>query len=69
MEGCELKTSATEVIDQIEDLSRKLSSKLSALKPDAVVIRTADVSPTGNRMAAPRHRLMIEGSLGLRFPR
>ncbi|WP_159038154.1 hypothetical protein [Streptomyces sp. WM6386] len=64
VEACELRTAASEPIDQVEDLGRKLSSKLSALKPDAVVICTADVSPTGNRKAAPRHRLMIEGALG-----
>lgn len=53
-----------EVIDQVEDLGRKLSSKLSALNPDAVVVCVADISPAGNRKAAPRHRLMIEGALG-----
>ncbi|MFI5810271.1 hypothetical protein ACIA7S_04730 [Streptomyces sp. NPDC051643] len=64
LEVCELRTAALEVIDQVEDLGRKLSSKLSALNPDAVVICIADVSPSGNRMAAPRHRLMVEGALG-----
>jgi hypothetical protein len=63
-EACELRTAAPEVIDQVEDFGRKLSSKLSAWNPDAVVICIADVSPSGNRMAAPRHRLMIEGALG-----
>ncbi|MEU3903954.1 hypothetical protein AB0F20_09055 [Streptomyces goshikiensis] len=63
-EACDLRTAASEVIDQVEDLGRKLSSKLSALNPDAVVVCVADVSPAGNRKAAPRHRLMIEGALG-----
>ncbi|WP_176735293.1 MULTISPECIES: hypothetical protein [unclassified Streptomyces] len=63
-EACELRTAALEVIDQVEDLGRMLSSKLSALNPNAVVICVADVSPAGNRKAAPRHRLMIEGALG-----
>ena len=58
----ELKTSATEIIPQIEDLCGKLSSQLSALQPDAVVIRVADMSPP-NRSNGPRYRLMIEGAL------
>ncbi|MGW3212800.1 hypothetical protein ACWDBC_11155 [Streptomyces parvus] len=64
LHACELRTAAAEPIDQVEDLGRKLSSKLSAWSPDAVVIGVADVGPQGNRLAAPRYRLMIEGALG-----
>ncbi|MEV6006611.1 hypothetical protein AB0M29_07380 [Streptomyces sp. NPDC051976] len=62
-EGCELKTAETEIVDQIDDLGRKLSSKLSARTLGAVVIRIADMAPTGSRAVGPRRRLMIEGAL------
>ena len=59
----ELKTPELSIIDQISDLSRKFSSLLSGLSPEAVVIRVADVPPKPSRKAAPRHRLLIEGAL------
>lgn len=61
--GYELKTSASEIVAQIEDLCRKLSSELSSLKPDSAVIRVADAAPLANRKNGPRYRLMIEGAL------
>jgi hypothetical protein len=61
--GYELKTSASEIITQIEDLCRKLSNELSGLNPDSVVIRVADTPPAASRKNGPRHRLMIEGAL------
>ncbi|MFI9769347.1 hypothetical protein ACIHJG_21120 [Streptomyces sp. NPDC052415] len=63
VEACELRTAETSILDQIEDLARKLSSTLSGVSPDAVVIRVADTAPTGTRAAGPRYRLMIEGAL------
>jgi hypothetical protein len=62
-QGYELKTSATEIVFQIEDLCGKLSSQLSGLRPDAVVIRVADMAPSASRTNGPRYRLMIEGAL------
>jgi hypothetical protein len=61
--GFDLMTSETEIIAQIEDLARKLSSELSSLNPDSAVIRVADVPPRPSRKSGPRHRLMIEGAL------
>lgn len=61
--GYELKTSATDIVAQIEDLCRKLSSELSSLKPDSAVIRVADTAPSASRKNGPRYRLMIEGAL------
>ncbi|WP_189146542.1 hypothetical protein [Streptomyces lacrimifluminis] len=63
VESCEIKTAEKEVFEQIIDLGRKFHSKLSGLKPEAVVLRIADIPTRASRAAGPRHRLMIEGAL------
>lgn len=63
MESCEIKTAAKEIVAQITDLGRKFQSKLSGYKPEAVVLRIADIPTQASRTAGPRHRLMIEGAL------
>ena len=62
VDGWELKTSESEIIAQIDDLGRKISSALSALTVEAVVIRIADTAPSANRKSGPRHRLQLEGA-------
>ncbi|MGW0144499.1 hypothetical protein ACWDVU_02695 [Streptomyces sp. NPDC003333] len=63
VESCEIKTNQKEIVDQIIDLGRKFQSKLSGLKPEAVVLRIADIPIKASRALGPRHRLMIEGAL------
>ena len=65
VDSFDLKTPADDPMDQLQDLARALSSKLSGLDVDAVVIRVADRSPKANQSLAPRRRLLIEGALAL----
>ncbi|WP_125592393.1 hypothetical protein [Amycolatopsis balhimycina] len=60
-----LKTSADGQADRLVHLAQNLRSKISGLEIEHAVIRVADVSPKGNRSAAPRNRLLIEGALML----
>jgi hypothetical protein len=61
----DLKTDASSLPGQIDDLAKALSSKIGALEVDVAVVRLADISPTGTRKAGPRIRLLIEGALTL----
>lgn len=61
----DLKTSADSPVDQVVDLAKALSSKLSGMDIDALVIRRADRPPVANRAAAPHKRLLIEGAFVL----
>jgi hypothetical protein len=65
VDSFDLRTPADEPMDQLQDLARALSSKLSSLDVDAVVIRVADRSPRANQSVAPRRRLLIEGAIAL----
>ena len=63
VEACEITTSTTDFVDQLEDLCLKLRSKLSGRELATVVLRLADFSPVGNRSQSRARRLMIEGAL------
>jgi hypothetical protein len=65
VDAFDLKTPADDPMDQLQDLARALSSKLSGLVVDAVVIRVADRAPQANQNLTPRRRLLIEGALAL----
>lgn len=60
-----LRTDAVGQAEQLVHLAQNLRSKISELEIHDAVIRVADISPQGNRKAAPRTRLMIEGALML----
>src|SRR4051794_37766313 len=62
-ESFDLKTASVDVISQLEDLAKQLSSKIAAFDLDAVVIRVADFAPVASRSSAARHRLLVEGAL------
>ncbi|SRR6266511_971190 len=59
----DLTTASGDVIGQLDDLGKQLSSKVSGLNLAAVVIRLADFTPVANRAEGPRHRLLVEGAL------
>jgi hypothetical protein len=61
----DLKTDAERIPAQLRALAKALNSQLTGMQVDVAVIRIADVGPIGNREAARRNRLLIEGALAL----
>lgn len=61
----DLKTSSANIVDQVFDLAKALSSKLAGLDVETIRIRVADTAPAATRRIGPKHRLMIEGGLVL----
>jgi hypothetical protein len=48
---------------QLFELSQATRSRISALKPDRIVIARADFPPTGSRKEGPKLRLLAEGAI------
>jgi hypothetical protein len=63
VESFSLKTTSTEIVDQLDDLGRQMSSKLSGLRVIRTVVRIADFQRVAARTAGSRHRLLVEGAL------
>jgi len=63
LESFSLKSSEDSLENQLDLLGKALSSKLSGMRVDAVVIRVADFASVATRRAAASSRLLVEGAL------